>query len=98
MSVPPLPIEVAYAEPGRAIVKSYSLDPGASVRDALRLAALAPDFSTVDLANAAIGLYGRATKPEQLLRPGDRIEIYRPLTADPKTARRARAKQAKRNP
>jgi putative ubiquitin-RnfH superfamily antitoxin RatB of RatAB toxin-antitoxin module len=93
----PLQIEVAYAEPGRAIVKSYRLDPGASVADVLRLAALDPDFTGVDLANSAIGIFGRPAKPEQALQPGDRIEIYRPLTADPKTARRARAKQARRS-
>jgi len=92
----PLQIEVAYAEPGRAMVKCFYLDPGASVADALRLAALDPDFTGVDWANAAIGIFGRLARPEQALRPGDRIEIYRPLSADPKTARRARAKQARR--
>jgi putative ubiquitin-RnfH superfamily antitoxin RatB of RatAB toxin-antitoxin module len=92
----PLQIEVAYAEPGRATVKCYQLDPGASVADALRLAAQDLDFTGVDLANAAIGIFGRLAQPDQALQPGDRIEIYRPLSADPKTARRARAKQAKR--
>jgi len=92
-----LQIEVAYAEPDRAIVKNYDLDPDARVADALRLAALDPDFNGVDLANAAIGVFGKPAKPEQALLPGDRIEIYRPLAADPKTARRARVKQAKRN-
>jgi putative ubiquitin-RnfH superfamily antitoxin RatB of RatAB toxin-antitoxin module len=93
----PLQIEVAYAEPERAIIKTYRLDPGASVADALSLAALDPDFTGVDLANAPIGIFGRPARPDQALQPGDRIEIYRPLAADPKAARRARAKQAKRN-
>jgi hypothetical protein len=92
-----LQIEVVYAEPRRAVVKCYQLDPGASVADALRLAALDPDFTGVDLANAPIGIFGRPARPEQALQPGDRIEIYRPLAADPKTARRARAKQDKRS-
>jgi putative ubiquitin-RnfH superfamily antitoxin RatB of RatAB toxin-antitoxin module len=92
----PLQIEVAYAEPERAMVKCFYLGSGATVADALRLAALDPDFTDVDWANAAIGIFGRLVKSEQALQPGDRIEIYRPLTADPKTARRARAKQAKR--
>jgi putative ubiquitin-RnfH superfamily antitoxin RatB of RatAB toxin-antitoxin module len=92
----PLQIEVAYAEPGRAMVKTYGLDPGATVADALRVAALDPDFTGVDWANATIGIFGRLTRSEQVLQPGDRIEIYRPLAADPKTARRARAKQARR--
>ena len=93
----PLQIEVAYAEPERAIIKTYRLDPGASVADALSLAALDPDFTGVDLHNAPIGIFGRPARPDQALQPGDRIEIYRPLTADPKAARRARAKQAKHN-
>jgi uncharacterized protein len=92
----PLHIEVAYAEPARAIVKTYGLGPDATVADALALAASDPDFIGVDLANAAIGIFGRPAKPEQALQAGDRVEIYRPLAADPKTARRARAKQARR--
>jgi uncharacterized protein len=92
----PLQIEVAYAEPERAMVKCYHLDPGARVADALNLAARDPDFNGVDLANAVIGIFGRPAKPEQALQPGDRIEIYRPLAADPKTDRRARVKQARR--
>ena len=93
----PLQIEVAYAEPERAIIKTYRLDPGARVADALSLAALDPDFTGVDLDSAPIGIFGRPATSDQVLLPGDRIEIYRPLTADPKAARRARAKQAKRN-
>lgn len=96
MNAAPLQIEVVYAEPGRAMAKCYQLAPGASVADALRLAALDPDFAGVDLANAAIGIFGRPARPGQGLQPGDRIEVYRPLTADPKTARRARVKQARR--
>jgi putative ubiquitin-RnfH superfamily antitoxin RatB of RatAB toxin-antitoxin module len=92
----PLQIEVAYAEPDRAIVKTYDLDAGARVADALRLAAPDPDFSGVDVANSAVGIFGRPARPDQALQPGDRLEIYRPLAADPKTARRARVKQARR--
>jgi putative ubiquitin-RnfH superfamily antitoxin RatB of RatAB toxin-antitoxin module len=93
----PLQIEIAYAEPDRVIVKPFGLHAGARVADALRLAALDPDFTSVDWANTAIGIFGRRTSPDEALKPGDRIEIYRPLAADPKTARRARAQQAKRN-
>jgi uncharacterized protein len=96
MSAALLQVEVVYAEPGRAMVKCYHLDRGASVADALSLAASDPDFAGLDLANAPIGIFGRPVRPEQALQSGDRVEIYRPLAADPKTARRARAKQAKR--
>jgi putative ubiquitin-RnfH superfamily antitoxin RatB of RatAB toxin-antitoxin module len=90
-----LQIEIAYAEPQRAIVKTFQLAPQSRVADAMRLAALDPDFSGVDLDNSAVGIFGRVVQADHPLKDGDRIEIYRPLTADPKTARRARAKQAR---
>jgi putative ubiquitin-RnfH superfamily antitoxin RatB of RatAB toxin-antitoxin module len=91
----PLQIEVAYAEPQRAIVKTFRLAPQSQVADALRLAALDPDFSGVGLDNSAVGIFGRVVQADHPLKNGDRIEIYRPLTADPKSARRARATQAR---
>lgn len=92
----PLQIEVAYAEPQRAIVRTYRLAPGSCVADALRLAALDPDFQGVALDQPAIGIFGRVVRADHPLQAGDRVEIYRPLGADPKAARRARAQQARR--
>lgn len=94
MNDAPLQIEIAYAEPQLAIVKVLSLPSGSCVADALRLAALDPEFTGVDLANSALGIFGRPARADHALQQGDRIEIYRPLAADPKVARRARAKQA----
>jgi putative ubiquitin-RnfH superfamily antitoxin RatB of RatAB toxin-antitoxin module len=91
-------VEIAYAEPQRAIVKSVTLAPGSKVADALKLAALDPAYAGVDFANAAVGIFGKLTRADQPLREGDRIEIYRPLSADPKAARRARALDARRKP
>ena len=93
-----LRVEIAYAEPQRAIVKILRLAPGSEVADAVRLAALDADFAGVDLANAAIGIFGKLTRNDHVLQDGDRIEIYRPLTADPKAARRARAREPHRKP
>ena len=90
-----LQIEVAYAEPQRAIVKTFRMAPDSRVADALRQAALDPDFGGVNLENPALGIFGRVVGADYPLKEGDRIEIYRPLTADPKTARRARAKSAR---
>ena len=86
-------IEVAYAEPHRAIVKTYRLAPPATVGDALRLAAADPEFAGIDLAGSAVGIFGTVSTLSQWLADGDRVEIYRPLAADPKSARRARARR-----
>jgi putative ubiquitin-RnfH superfamily antitoxin RatB of RatAB toxin-antitoxin module len=96
MITAPLKVEIVYARPERAIVKNLALPPGSRVADALRLAALDPDFSGVDLANSPVGIFGRLTRPEEVLRDGDRLEIYRPLAADPKAARRARVEESRK--
>jgi putative ubiquitin-RnfH superfamily antitoxin RatB of RatAB toxin-antitoxin module len=88
-------IEVIYAEPHRAIVKTYRLVLPATIEDALRLAAADPEFAGIDFAGSAVGIFGRVSALSQVLTDGDRVEIYRPLTADPKAARRARAREAR---
>jgi len=89
-------VEIVYAEPRRAIVKSYGLAPAATVADALRLAAADAAFSGVDISRAPIGVFSKLAAADQTLEDGDRIEIYRPLAADPKVARRNRAKEQRR--
>ncbi len=92
----PLCVEVTYALPQRAVAKTFYIDPPATIEDVLRLAAADPDFAAVDIAHSAVGVFGKLVNPGQLLRHLDRVEIYRPLAADPKLARRARAKEARR--
>ncbi len=89
-------IEVTYAEPHRAIVKAYRLALPATIDDALRRAAADPEFAGIDFAGSAVGIFGRVSALSQMLADGDRVEIYRPLAADPKSARRARAREARR--
>jgi putative ubiquitin-RnfH superfamily antitoxin RatB of RatAB toxin-antitoxin module len=96
MSAAPIRIEIVYAEPHRAIVKAMSLAAGSCIADALRLAALDSDFNGVNLVNSPLGVFGRAAGREYVLQEGDRIEIYRPLAADPKAARRSRVQQARK--
>jgi hypothetical protein len=88
-------IEVTYAEPHRAIVKAYRLGAPATIDDALRLAAADPEFAGIDFADSAVGIFGRVSPLSQALTDGDRVEIYRPLAADPKSARRARARESR---
>lgn len=98
MSAALIRVEIVYAEPNRTVAKTLRLAPGSRIADALRLAALDPDFSGVDLINMPVGIFGRVTGTEYALEEGDRIELYRPLAADPKAARRARAQQARKSP
>jgi len=93
---PVVEVEVVYAEPRRAIAKLFRLASPATVAHALEAAAAAVEFSGIDIAHAAVGVFGKLVGPERILDEGDRVEIYRALAADPKAARRARANQARR--
>jgi putative ubiquitin-RnfH superfamily antitoxin RatB of RatAB toxin-antitoxin module len=97
MSGSGISIEVAYAPSGRQILRRLTLLEGSSVADAIRASGLPAEFPEIDLARNRIGIYGRLVRPETRLRNRDRVEIYRPLQADPKEARRARvAKKRKK--
>ena len=91
-----LTVEVAFAQPQRAIVKRYRVPRSATIDGVLQVAARDPDFAGIDLLAGAVGIFGRLASATQAVRDGDRIEIYRPLAADPKSARRARARAAPR--
>ena len=91
-------VEIVYAQPQRSITKPLTLPPGALIADALKLAAQDEDFQGVDLANAAVGIFGKVAPRDQALKDGDRIEIYRPLLEEPKLARRQRASRKASKP
>ena len=91
-------VEVCYAEPKRAVVKNFRVSSPASIATVLRLAAADPAFEGVDIEHSAVGIFGRVVVPNQLLNDGDRIEIYRRLGVDPKSARRARAREGRKKP
>jgi putative ubiquitin-RnfH superfamily antitoxin RatB of RatAB toxin-antitoxin module len=90
-------IEIVYAEPQRSLVKSLWVPRGASINDALALAAADQDFLGIDLSGAALGIFGKVAQRDQALNEGDRIEIYRPLAEEPKLARRKRASRSGRS-
>ena len=90
-----LAIEVAYAEPGRQILVVINLPVGASVQQALDKIALDPQFQGIDLAEISVGIFGRSCERDQCLVDGDRVELYRGLVVDAKTARQRRAAQQK---
>jgi putative ubiquitin-RnfH superfamily antitoxin RatB of RatAB toxin-antitoxin module len=84
-------IEIAHAGAEVQTVAAISLEPPATVADALRLAAADPRFAGIDLQDATVGIFGAIVAREQQLADGDRIEIYRALAVDPKLERRRRA-------
>ena len=90
-------VEIVYAEPQRCVVSSLSVAQGAVIADALGLVAADPDFSGVDLSGSALGIFGKVAQRDQLLKDGDRIEIYRPLAEEPKLARPNRASKSGRS-
>ena len=90
-----LQVEVAYAAPSRQAVKTLRLPAGSSVADAIRASGLLVEFPEIDLARQRVGIFGELTELSTLLADGDRVEIYRTLLADPKEARRRRARSRK---
>jgi putative ubiquitin-RnfH superfamily antitoxin RatB of RatAB toxin-antitoxin module len=80
---------VAVALPGSQEVETVELAQGASLADALSAARVRERHP--DLAIEAVGIWGKRCAPETVLREGDRVEVYRALTADAKAMRRARA-------
>ena len=85
-------IAVAVALPGRQEVVELELPPGATAADAIAAARLGERFLGLDLSGVVLGIWSRPCAPDTALREGDRVEVYRPLVADPKAERRKRAR------
>jgi putative ubiquitin-RnfH superfamily antitoxin RatB of RatAB toxin-antitoxin module len=86
-----LKVEVAYATLGRQARYPLELAEGASVREAVERSGVLAEFPEIDLARNRVGIWGRLVSLGASLSDGDRVEILRPLAADPKEARRRRA-------
>jgi putative ubiquitin-RnfH superfamily antitoxin RatB of RatAB toxin-antitoxin module len=85
-------VEVVFAEPDRQELVTVTVDVGASVADAISASSLEQMFSKYDLAKLQVGIWGRLVERSAQLQDGDRVEIYRPLTRDPREARRELAR------
>ncbi|MGQ5524683.1 RnfH family protein [Chitinimonas sp. PSY-7] len=88
-------IEVAYAEPAQQYLVTLELTEGSTVEDAILASGLLVRFPGIDLAVNKVGIFGRACPLSTVLREKDRVEIYRPLLADPKVVRRERVAAGK---
>ena len=84
-----LPVEVACALPDRQRVVTVRVAPGTTAREAVRASGIAAEFPALDIEGCPVGIWGQVVPGEQVLRAGDRVEIYRPLESDPREARRA---------
>ncbi len=87
-----LNVEVVYALSEMAHTANLTLPPGATVAQALALLADREPFASLDLQQLPVGIYGERVDAGRVLADGDRIELYRPLQADPREARRQRLK------
>lgn len=88
-------VEVAYALPNVQMLIPLELAEDATVEEAIRQSGLLAKFPEIDLATAKVGIWNKATEMTATLREKDRVEIYRPLIADPKEVRRKRAEEGK---
>lgn len=89
-------VEVAFATSAKQIVLPLQVSGDATVEQAIRQSGILREFPQIDLSVHQVGIFGERVQLDTPLAPGDRIEIYRPLLADPKQARRQRVHRSKR--
>jgi len=88
-------VEVAYALPDRQAIIPVNVAAGTTALEAARRSGVAQRFEGLNLEDSRLGIFGKLVAPDQVLQAGDRVEIYRPLKADPKEVRKARAARVK---
>ena len=88
-------VEVVYALPERQWLVALTVRRGTTVREAVALSGLLREHPEIEpaCAHGMIGIFSKRVPPDTVLQQGDRVEIYRPMTADPKEARRRRARK-----
>lgn len=88
-------IEITYALPNKQTLLSLFVAPDTTVKEAIEQSGILQLHADIDLIKNKVGIWYKTTKLTTLLKAGDRIEIYRPLIADPKEVRKLRAEKAK---
>lgn len=89
-------VEVAYARPDKQVIFEVHVLPGATAQQAIEQSGVLEKFPEIDLSKNKIGIFGKLGKLDAVLKAADRVEIYRPLIADPKEVRRLREAEGKR--
>lgn len=92
--MPDITVEVAYALPQKQYLYRVVLPAGSTIEEAIRKSGILLIRTDIDLATNKVGVYSRPVKLTDEIQDGDRIEIYRPLIADPKELRRQRAEKS----
>lgn len=88
-------VEVVYAYPDKFFLKKIELDQVLSVQNVILQSGVLEKYTEIDLRENKVGVFSRTVKLTDMVEDGDRIEIYRPLIADPKEMRRKRAEKNK---
>jgi putative ubiquitin-RnfH superfamily antitoxin RatB of RatAB toxin-antitoxin module len=88
-------IEVVYPLPDKQELFSVKLPVGATVRQAIEASGILQKHPEIDLGKNKLGIFAKLAKPDTEVRDRDRVEIYRPLIADPKEVRKQRAAEGK---
>ena len=88
-------VEVAYALPGKQVIIPVNVDAGTTIGGAIVQSGIMMEFPDLDIENSEVGIFGKVAPMTRVLADGDRVEIYRPLIADPKEVRRKRAAEGK---
>jgi uncharacterized protein len=91
-----LKVEVVYALPDEQTLIALEVEEGTTVKEAIERSGILSKYPGVAGARERVGIFGKPVDPDTALRDGDRIEIYRPLVANPKEARRSRVASTKR--
>jgi putative ubiquitin-RnfH superfamily antitoxin RatB of RatAB toxin-antitoxin module len=86
-----LTVEVCYASPAAQFLRRLQVPAGSTLHQAISLSGVLEEIPEIDLSVLKVGIHNRLQTLDTVLRDGDRVEIYRPLLADPKDARRRRA-------
>lgn len=94
-NVEEISVEVAYALPEQQQIVTLSVSASATIEDVIRASGLLDLHPEIDLAKNKVGVFGKLGKLTDTLHAGDRVEIYRPLIADPKEVRKKRAAAGK---
>lgn len=88
-------IEVVYALPHEQTLLTLEAPQGTTLGEAIKLSGILEKHGDIDLSANKFGIFGKLSKADVVLREKDRVEIYRPLIADPKEVRRKRAEEGK---